>query len=270
MAAMFQARRRPYVFVGWCWFGGVLVPVSQLVQVGSHAMADRYTYVPHIGLFVVVVWIAADWARGRAIPVWGTVAASSAIVAILCAISFRQSEYWRDSVSLYTRALNVTKDNRIAHNNLGRALMDLGRVDEAMVHYEEALRIAPDYWTARINYGNALVSAGRWDEAKAEFEKAAEIDPTSAPAFTNLGNVYMRLGQFEHAIEQYEKAIQLDPSTAETYNGLGACYFQMGKYVDAKNEFEKVLIINPGHEKARQNLAAARARLTEVAKPSSP
>ncbi|MEK7795411.1 MAG: tetratricopeptide repeat protein [Candidatus Hydrogenedentota bacterium] len=270
VAAVFLARRRPYVFVGWCWFVGALIPVSQLVQVGSHAMADRYTYVPHIGLFIVMVWLAADLARGRSVPVWATVAGSSVVIAIFCALSVRQSEYWRDSVSLYTRALDVTTGNRIAHNNLGRSLMDLGRVDEAIAHYEEALRIAPDYETARMNYGNALVSTGRWDEARAQFEKAAEIDPSSAPARTNLGNVYMQIGQLEKAIEQYKKGIELEPNETETYNGLGACYFQMGKYGDAATQFEKVLAINPGHEKARRNLAAARAKLETGGATSSP
>lgn len=270
IAAALQARRRPYVLVGWCWFAGALVPVSQLVQVGSHAMADRYTYVPHIGLFITIVWIAADWARGRSIPLWGTVAVSSAIVAVLCALSIRQSEYWRDSVALYTRALDVTTDNRIAHNNLGRSLMDLGRVEEAMTHYEEALRIAPEYETARTNYGNALVSEGRWEEAKAQFEKAVEINPRSAPARTNLGNVYMRLGQFEKAIEHYKQGIELGPNETEAYNGLGACYFQMGRYGDAARQFEKVLTINPAHEKARRNLAATRAKLEAGGAASSP
>ena len=259
--ALWQWRRRPYLLVGWFWFLGALVPVSQLIQLGGHGMADRYVYVPHIGLFIAVVWLASEAAQRARIPRPVPIAAAAIVIALLSVISWRQGAYWRDSDTLYGRAVAVTDGNRIAHNNLGRTLMDEGRVDEAMAHYEEALRIAPNYLTARMNYGNALIAQGRWHEALAQFQMAADANRGFAPVFTNLGNVLMRLGRLDEALVAFEHAAMIDGKAPETWNSLGACYYALGHYMKAREAFLNALQLDRNYTKARNNLAAAEAQL---------
>ncbi len=259
--ALWQVRRRPYVFVGWFWFVGTLVPASQIVQVGGHAMADRYVYVPHIGLFIALVWSIAEFARERSVPRSVLATISAVIVLAAAALSVRQAQYWRDGLTLYTHAVAVTDNNHIVHNNLGRTLVDLGRVDEAIAHYKEALRIEPDELRARINYGNALAAQRRWTEAAEQFVRAVEIDPDYAPARTNFGNVLMQLARFDDALVQFQSAVALEPKSAEIRNSLGACYFQMARYDEAIDAFSEALELNPNYAKAARNLAAARAKL---------
>ena len=204
--AVFAARRKcPYLLFGWLWYLGTLVPVIGLVQVGSQAMADRYTYLTQIGLYVAFAWgaahVAGSWpSRRRALA-----AVAALVVAGLMACAWQQTRYWRDSETLWTHTLACTPQNPIAHNNLGLALAGRGQVDEAIAHYRKALEIKPDYAEAHNNLGNALAGRGQIDEAIAHYRKALEIKPDYAKAHYNLGMALAGRGQVDEAIDHYRQ-----------------------------------------------------------------
>jgi protein O-mannosyl-transferase len=177
-----EARRRPYLLAGWLWYLATLLPVSGLIQVGHQAMADRYTYLPLIGLQLAAVWALAEISRRRPRLRAALVVAAAAVLPALAAASWREVGHWRDSEHLMRRALAVTRDNFTAHNNLATALMTQARYDEAVPHLEAALRIRPDHFNAHLNLGQILLMRGRAREAAALFAEAARLDPGSADA----------------------------------------------------------------------------------------
>jgi tetratricopeptide (TPR) repeat protein len=188
-AAWLGRRTQPWLLVGWLWYLGMLVPVIGIVQVGSQGMADRYTYLPEIGLAIAIVWAASTALRSPTrkrgnLPI---VAAVAILLAVLMAMSWRQTSYWRSSEALWTRALDCTgDDNVVAHINLGWALKDQGRLGEAIEQYRRALEIRPDSAEARNKLGVALALQGKLDEALAEFILAVKFDPQNAGFRANL------------------------------------------------------------------------------------
>ena len=186
-AAIWWRRQRPYLLVGWLWYVGMLIPVIGLVQVGAQAEADRFTYLPQIGLSIALVWAVADACRSgpRSRPM-GAVAAACGL-AILVVSAWRQTSYWCDSQTLWTHTLACTSQNTTAENNLGILLAERGRFDEAIVYYQKALEIEPNNVVAHDNLGIALVERGRIGEAMAHYRRALEIDPRYATAHNNLG-----------------------------------------------------------------------------------
>jgi tetratricopeptide (TPR) repeat protein len=220
-------RRRPYVTVGWIWYVVTLLPVIGLIYVGSQSQADRYTYLPLIGIFVLVVWVVSDFAQRRPGAACtndsrtSILAGLSAVVLIFCAaVTWRQVGYWKDGVTLFTRALQVTTYNPLAHNNLGTALYDQGHIDEAMLQYQEALRQSPNYPSARQNLGAALLRRGRLDEAIPELQEAVRLNPMFAGAHCNLGAALGMKGRVDEAIQQFQIALQLKPDYREAQNNL--------------------------------------------------
>jgi len=220
-------RRRRYGLAGWMWYVGTLVPVIGLVQVGSQAMADRYTYVPLVGVFVALVWGVADgaeWALARlGRPAWkrGVLTATAGAALAVCgATTVLQVLHWRDTETLFRHTLQVTRDTDLAHNNIGVALAGLGRWDEAVAEYREALRLNPQYAEAHNNLGAALAGLGRWDEAVAECREALRIKPQYAEARSNLGNALAGLGRWDEAVARYEETIRLAPDAPQPYNSL--------------------------------------------------
>jgi tetratricopeptide (TPR) repeat protein len=182
LGALSQARKRPYLIVGWLWFAFVLLPAAGLVQVGRQGMADRFTYLPHLGLAIVVVWGMADWLGSRAvIPV-------AAAVVILAVASLRQMPVWRDSISAFTQAVGVTRDNPAAHHYLAAALDDRGRYDEALPHHAEAVRLEPSYFVGQCAYGAALERRGELELAIEHFETALRYLPGYPDAVQHLAS----------------------------------------------------------------------------------
>lgn len=260
-------RARPYFAVGWLWYLATLMPVIGLVQAGAQARADRYTYVPMVGLFIILAWGVADLLRARAAIVLAVAACLG------CAVVARaQVRYWEDSESLFTHALAVTDGNYVAHQNLGAALADIpGRLPEAIEHDEAALRIFPDYAEAHNNLGSALAKLpGRLPDAMAEFAAALRTKPDFAEARRNLAAAHLNLGtallrtpgRLPDAISEYQAALRLDPYLAEAHNNLGSALAQLsGRLPDAIGEYQAALRVDPNYAKAHNNLANALAQI---------
>jgi tetratricopeptide (TPR) repeat protein len=255
-AAVFLRRQRqPYLLVGWLWYLGMLVPAIGLVQSGLRAHADRYTYLPQIGLYLAIVWTARDltisWRNGRLIL---GVGALSVIVALMVC-TWKQISYWRTDEILWERALACTSGNYIAHNNLGYDLAHQGRPAEAIAHYQKALKINPDFAEAHNNLGTALLNQGRLEEASEHYHQALDKDPAFAEAHNNLGVLLTKQGRTAEAIEQYRKAIELNPDPVIMYNNLGELLVTQGRITEAIEQFQKALEIEPDNAKVRYNLA---------------
>ncbi len=259
-ATVFILRRRRYLAVGWLWYLGMLLPVIGLVQVGLQAMADRYTYLPQIGLLIAVAWSVAELGRARrwSAGTYGVVAAS--VLAIMTVCACRQVSYWRDSVALWTHALECTANNTIAHCNLGLALVDRGELVKGIEQYEKALAIEPEAALPRNNLGEALKRLGRLDEAIREFRITLKITPNSADVQYNLGEALRQAGQLAEAVEHLRRSIELKPGRADAHANLGAALAQQGKMAEAVEQFYAALKIDPNCVEAHNNLGVALAR----------
>ncbi len=213
-------QRRPWLLVGWLWFVGMLVPVSGLVQVGSQPFADRFTYIPYTGLFIIVAWGAAE-ARARR-PALSRAAwpVSLAVLAAFTVGARNQVSHWRDSVALWSRALDVTERNYRAHSALGFALDQAGRTDEAVVQYNSALAIRPNYAEALSNLGMLRAQDGDLAVAAAHLSAALAVDGDFVEALGNLGTVRARQGRLDEAISLFERARGLAPESGEVRNGF--------------------------------------------------
>ena len=230
-------RRCPWLIVGWLWYLGMLVPVIGLVQVGLQSMADRYTYLPQIGLYVAIAWGIADVSRSWHWRGWACGVASAAVLAVLMGCSHHQVSFWRDSETLFVHALDCTSDNVVAHCNLGLALLERGETDQAIEHYREALRIDPNSVLAHNDLGEALQRLGRDDQAIEQFEAVLRLDPDHAGAHYNLGESLRRQGRLAEAVDEFEKSLRLDPDHADAHTNLGAALGQQGKTAEAIDQF---------------------------------
>jgi len=209
--AVLLARRAPYLAVGWLWYLGMLVPVIGLVQVGSQAMADRYTYIPLIGLFIMAAWgiseLTAGWRLRRGVLTTAAVLSLS----WFSVGSWRQIGYWQDSVTLYTHTLKFTGDNYMAHLDMGNALADQGRLDDAIKHYRRALQLNPALGHARNNLGIVLARQGSAHEALDQFQQALNSTPNDPELHFNMGVVLAGLGRFDEAVRHFAEAVRLRP-----------------------------------------------------------
>jgi tetratricopeptide (TPR) repeat protein len=257
---MWTARKRPYLAVGWLWYLGTLVPVIGLVQVGSQAMADRYTYIPLIGLFIVIAWgVPGILAGGRYRRI---VLATLTTVLLLgfTMCTWLQVRYWQNSLTIFQHTVNVTTDNHFAHNNLGVALAKGGRLDEAVDHYYVALRIKPNQAEVYNNLGNALEAQGNLDEAIRHYHEALRIKPDNAKAHNNLGNGLARQGNVAEAISHYSEALRIEPDYAGAHYNLGNVLAERGNVDEAINHYNEALRIWPDWAGAHNNLGVALER----------
>jgi tetratricopeptide (TPR) repeat protein len=253
-----RARRaRPYLLVGWLWYLCTLVPVIGLVQVGSQAMADRYTYVPSVGIFIIVGWGVPDLLAGWSLRVKTLAAAATAALAFLAFAGHRQVGRWSDSVTLFEHALASTEDNYVIHNNLGVTLKAAGRTAQAISHYREALHIRPDHVSSHNNLGIALSDQGRVDEALEHYETALRIDPDHADTRNSLGLALLSQGDRDRAIRQFSEAVRLRPDFMEAHNNLAVTLIEAGRSEEAIHHFREALRIRPDAAGARENLRRA-------------
>jgi len=250
-----MARSFPYVFVGWLWYLGTLVPVIGIVQVGMQGMADRYTYVPLIGLFIIAAWTTADLAKKWPFRIYVVTVSAGIILSVLTYTTWIYLQSWQNTVTIFQHALKTTRNNFIAHFNMGDALReDKGRIDEALAHYVEALRIAPNNPVVHNSLGNALSSKGRLDEAIVHYVSAIWIKPDYAAAYNHLGLAFFRQGKIDEAIINITKAIKIDPRMAEAYNSMGAVLAAQGKPEQAIANFTMALQIKPNDMEAHYNI----------------
>ena len=260
IAVVRRARSHPYLLVGWLWYLGTLTPVIGVIQVGLPSMADRYTYIPLIGLFIIVAWGAGDLAA-RWVPRRTVLPAAAVLVLAACATTARtQTETWRNSLTLWQHAVDVTSNNAYAQYNLGVVLVQAGRVDEGIARFREALRIDPGYADVHIDMGNALSDRGATDEALAEFATVVRLRPDYADARVAYGNLLRARGRNDDAIAQYREALRLDSTFASAHNELGNALTSKGQFADAMTEYTQAVRLAPGFAEAHNNVGAALAR----------
>ncbi len=250
-AAVLKARSQRYLLVGWLWFLGILVPVIGLVQVGDQSMADRYAYIPLIGIFVMITWGAAGLARSRHMGLTTCVIPAACILLALSFALHRQLAYWSNNYDLWTHALAVTERNFIAHDNLGGALLQLGKVDEAYSHFQAAAEINPRDPMSRSNLGAYLQEHGRLAEAIVQHKRAISLTSDSgllAATHANLGTAYRGLGEDEKARDSYDRALQLNPNQFNAYLGLGHLLEKQDKLDEAIANYSRSVELRPTDE----------------------
>jgi Flp pilus assembly protein TadD len=285
--AMVRWRPAPYFFTGWFWFIGTLIPVIGLVTVGEQSMADRYSYVPSIGVLIVLAWGAHDLSRHWH---WQTAIFGTATigVALACILITRQNiGYWKDTETLFRHATQSTDKNYRAFVNCGAALFNQGRVDEALrcfqeavksrpdsaeahadlgvawhaknrpaeaiKEYQDAIRLRPGYAAAHVNLGIVLEENGQLDQAIQEFQQAIGLEP-QALFYQRLGKVLSRRGRVEEAITQLQQAVGLDPGNASIHDALGDVFRSNGRAQEAASQFQEALRLDPHDAAARSNL----------------
>jgi tetratricopeptide (TPR) repeat protein len=267
LAALILCETRPYVLTGWLWYAGMLVPVIGIIQVGLQAHADRYTYLPQIGLYLVVVWGVADIASqsrlGRQIS---TISAVVAVV-IFTWLAWLQTTYWHDSERLWKRALAVTEHNDVAHILLGDIFMRRGQVTKAVSEFRAALQVRPDSSYAEDYLGMALFRGGQIDEAIDHLKAALRLMPDHPTAHFDLANAFFQKGDLDAAITQYQQELLLkppdirggftQPDYAATHYNLANCYVRNGDFQLAIKEYKEALELSPRNPGVHNNLAVA-------------
>jgi Flp pilus assembly protein TadD len=287
--------RERYGIVGWLWYLTTLLPVIGLVQVGQQSMADRYAYVPLIGIFILIAWggaeLLARWQNRPVLPPAFAVAMAAVVVGTGMACTWAQAAHWRDSVALYERALAVSPRLPVMHTNLGVALDARGERDAAIQHFQEALDIEPDYVHAHYNLGNTLSAVGDRagavnhyrqalelkpdfvrahtslgdilredgtpDAAMEHYQEALRLDPTYAPAHEGLGSVFLGHRRFDAAMHHYRLAIEHDPGLSSPHNNLGVALAMQGRFAESVPHFRDAIRVDPGFRSAHDNLARA-------------
>ena len=251
-------QKYPFLLIGWLWFLGVLVPMIGIVQVGSQARADRYTYLSQIGLYLLLTWsgleLSARWRIGRTT----LVAIVLLILTGLTVGSAVQTSYWRDSETLWNHALAFTSDNALAHSNLGNALMKKNQLDDAAVHLRKAIEIQPNYSEAHNNLGYVLMKKGQPDEAVGQFRRALQINPELKNAEYNLafarGYTLAQQGKLEEAITFYRSALQIQPNDPMLRNNLAASLAGVGKTSEAIEQLREAVRLDHNYQEAQVNL----------------
>ncbi len=260
-AIWFFRHRVPYVVTGALWFAGMLVPTIGLIQLSDQAMADRYTYLPSIGLFVAVAWGAAELARRfpgirRALAIAGSVALVAA-----AGRTIDQLRVWRDTETLSRHALAHTVGNAIAHNNLGNVLLERGATDDALAQFQAAVQSNPSYADARINLANALLEKNQPGDAIAEFRAAIQAQPYSSAGHYNLGNALLRIGRVDDAIAEFGRALELEPDSFGAHNNLANAMLQTSRWDAAILHYRAALELQPDYPLAHHNLGIALRQL---------
>jgi Flp pilus assembly protein TadD len=244
------AKHSPYLFTGWFWFLGTLVPVIGIVQVGLQSMADRYTYIPSIGLFIIVAWGGYDLLHRWRLPPAATAVLAVLPVAACILVTRAQLSHWKDSVALFQHTLRWTTNNYIAENNLGLALMDRGETRAARQHLEQAIRICPTDADAWSNLGAALVSEGKLDEAITCYHKAIQLQPRDPDFHHNLACALVRLGGWKEAIAELETSLRIDPDPVPVHADLARSFDAVGRVPDAETQWKLVLDREPDNVEA--------------------
>jgi tetratricopeptide (TPR) repeat protein len=256
--------RLPYLAVGWFWYLGTLIPVIGIVQVGAQSMADRYSYIPFIGIFLMIVWGVTDhigrWRNGQIFL--GII--STAIFVLLMIQTWIQVGTWKNTESLYLHALTVTKNNYAIHEALGKVLYNKGDLEGAVKEYSRSLEIQPNYIAAHYDLGKALTQEKRYDEAIIEFGECLKIDPKYFDVYIDLGNLMLDMGDNDEAVKNYVEAYKIDPHQAVVYINLGTSFIHKGNIGKAIEYYQKAVRIQPDNSLAIKNLENAKILQSKI------
>ncbi len=250
-------RRHPYLPVGWLWYLGTLIPVIGLVQVGMQAMADRFTYIPLIGLFIIIAWGVPNLLIKLRFQYFVSATAAGIVIAALMICTHLQVASWRNNITLFKKAVEVNANNYLAHINLGEALAEQGNIEEAEKHFSRALQLNPRSAVAHNNLGNILQQQGKLEKAIDHFYESLHRDPNLSETHFNLGNALLRQGKIEEARIHFATALQIRPDFAEGYNSLGVALARQGKLDEAIVHFREAVRLKPSYAQARSNLELA-------------
>jgi tetratricopeptide (TPR) repeat protein len=286
-------RQRRYLATGWFWYLGTLVPVIGIVQAGPQSSADRFTYIPLIGLFVMIVWGAAELAANWRLPAWVAALSAVFVLAACAAGTELQLRYWTDSGTLFGRSLTLTQSNYLAWNNLGNYLLKQGKPAEAWrcfsmslqdqerpvnlhnaglalkaMHrpadavrlFDKALTLDPNYIPARMSLAEALADDGKNDQAAGEYRKVLRLDPEQVDAHCNLACALAAQGKTAEAMTELQQALRLSPSDASAHCNLGNLLMDQGKLDEAASEYRAALRSKPGSPEIHSNLGAVLAQ----------
>ncbi|MBC8199674.1 MAG: tetratricopeptide repeat protein [Desulfobacterales bacterium] len=247
-------KQHPYVAIGWFWYLGTLVPVIGLIQVGAQSMADRYTYIPLTGLFIIIAWGIPDILKK-----WHFNKIIIAVFAIILIFAFSTRSYfqirhWENSAAVFENAIKITNYNWLACNNLGLALMCNGKAEEAVFYFKKALRIRPNYLKLYDNLGVALFQLGKLEEALSYYSKALEIDPKHAGIHKHTAMILATQGKLEKALQHYTKALLIDPELADAHYELANVLVNQEKLEKAKFQYKEAIKKDPKHSNAHYNL----------------
>jgi protein O-mannosyl-transferase len=255
LAVLWNLRRRPYLAVGWFWYLGALVPVSGLVQVGTQSRADRYTYLPMIGVSIMLAWGAAELVArsGRVKTVVGV--AAGAILVAWTLLTVRQVAFWQDSFTVFRHAIEATENNYFAHNHLGMAYLRDGNEEEAASEFAKAVEIAPGYDAANANLGASYASRKQYDKALPYLQAAVRVNPSKVGCRSNLGTVYTYLGRLDEATAEFRHALEIDPDDAQARLNLGRALCRAGKTAEMLVEWREVIRLVPNSIGVRRSAA---------------
>ncbi|MGV3757221.1 MAG: tetratricopeptide repeat protein, partial [Verrucomicrobiota bacterium] len=263
--SILQRSKSPWLAVAWWWFLIMLLPVLGLIKVGTHAFADRYTYLPLIGIFIGVAFGADHWAgqnksRQR---IFTGIAAATLIACI--GLTRQQLMVWKNSITLFEQALKATKDNPIAHYNLASALVAQNRADEALPHYEAVFKLRPDREDVHFHMGLTLVKLQNFQAARSHFATAVELNPANSEARMNLGNILYLNGKSDEAIEQFRQILRLKPAHDGARNNLGLILMEQTRLPEAEVNFRQALQVRPDNTEAHFNLGRVLVKQGQVA-----
>ena len=251
------AKSLPYLAVGWLWFAGTLVPVIGIVQVGGQALADRYTYIPLIGLFIMAAWGIPELLRKWRYQKETLFASSALLLLSLLIVTRTQVAYWRNSIALYDQSLKVTGPSEIILSNRGAVYNELGNHRQAISDFDKAIAIDPHFSDAYGNRGVAYDQLGNLQHAISDYNRAIEINPEYADAYHNRGMAYGKLGNVRQAISDYDRAVEINPEFAGAYNNRGVAYGMLGNNRQAISDFDRAIEIDPNFSDAYGNRGAA-------------
>jgi Flp pilus assembly protein TadD len=257
LGVWWQGRRFRYLVVGWLWYLGTMVPVSGLIQVGAHSMADRFAYVPFIGLFIIVIWGANDMMRSMGCRGEWFIVAALCMLMSLAVLSRVQLSYWRNTTALFEHALLVNPNNAVAHDVLGLESMGKMKFTQAQQQFMEAIKISPKYAIGYNHLGLALLEQERFDEAVEQFTQALKLKPDSVDALNNLGLVWLKQGRFREAAPLFSQAMDVDPNYATAYGNMGLVLAAQERYEEANDWYHQALELAPDSYDHLNNLGLA-------------
>ena len=254
-------RQQPWLMVGWLWFVGLLVPVIGVVPIGSTWVADRYSYLPGIGLAVLGAWMLQTWSNRKL----GSIASAAIAMFLLSALAFatvKNLSRWRNSIALFTDSVSCG-EHPGAHHNLGVALMDQGDPAAALPHFTRALELSPRMAEAFYNRGNARRSLGEAEAARADYTRALELKPAYAEAFNNRGSLFAAAGQWENALGDFTQAIKVRADYSEALANRGHVYLELGKFAEAITDYSRAVALQPDFAAAFHDRAVARYQMKD-------